>query len=83
MSPQFTRRSVQPLSPHSYMNKSMQDTLTMAARIAELQQVQRRNSPSTAAWMKASRALQPLFAEMARRQQVNGGEFDWQKWTVA
>ena len=37
-------------------------------RIYKLQDVQRTNPPSSAAWLMASDALQPLFAEMARRQ---------------
>lgn len=37
-------------------------------RIESLQEIQRRNSPKTKVWQDASRKLQPLFAEMARRE---------------
>jgi hypothetical protein len=44
------------------------NTSQILSRIQELQTVQKRNSPKTSAWQAASEQLQPLFAEMARRQ---------------
>lgn len=38
--------------------------------ITAQQNVQRRNPPTSVAWRTASERLQPLFAEMARRQSV-------------
>lgn len=38
--------------------------------IEALQGVQQRNHPDTIMWQSASHKLQPLFAEMARRQEV-------------
>lgn len=35
--------------------------------ISDLQGIQKRNPPTSAAWQEASKALQPLFAEMAER----------------
>lgn len=57
-------------------------TELIVAEIERLQAVQRRNPPSSAAWQEASDALAPLFAEMARRQRVNGGKTDWREWAA-
>lgn len=35
--------------------------------IAELQAIQKRHRPTSSEWQAASKALQPLFAEMAAR----------------
>ena len=43
-------------------------TETLLKHIAALQDVQKRNPCNSAAWQAASQRLQPLFAEMARRQ---------------
>ena len=40
--------------------------------VAWLQEVQRRNPPSSELWKKASAELEPLFEELARRQRVPG-----------
>lgn len=45
-------------------------TEELVRRIEELQNVQKRNSPKTQAWADASKALAPLFAEMAKRQKA-------------
>ncbi len=56
-------------------------TAELVARIEALQEIQKRNRPTSAAWRKAHRTLQPLFSEMARRQKANGGAKDWRTWT--
>lgn len=45
-------------------------TPAILAAIAALQEVQKRNPPSSKAWQDASAALAPLFAEMAKRQEI-------------
>lgn len=40
--------------------------------IAKYQGIQRVNPPSSSAWLMASENLQPLFSEMARRQEKKG-----------
>jgi hypothetical protein len=55
-------------------------TSNIVAKIRSLQDVQKRNAPSSLEWQLASNALQPLFREMAKRQRANGGEGDWRKW---
>ena len=57
-------------------------TAAIAARIAELQAIQKRHRPDSADSRAASELLAPLFAEMGNRQHANGGEPDWRKWTL-
>jgi hypothetical protein len=48
--------------------------------IADLQAVQKQHPMDSEVWKGCSRRLAPLFEEMARRQQANGGEPDCRKW---
>jgi hypothetical protein len=50
------------------MNTQDMTTEAILARIAELQEIQKRNSSKSKAWQDASDELQPLFAEMAKRE---------------
>lgn len=45
-------------------------TTDLLNAIAALQNAQKRSPPSSSAWLAASAALAPLFAEMARRQKT-------------
>ena len=49
---------------------SLQSEEFVRAQIKLLGDIQERNKPTSAAWKAASRALRPLFAEMARRQKA-------------
>ena len=48
--------------------------------IEKLQAVQKQHPVDSEIWKESSARLKPLFEEMARRQQANGGEPDWRKW---
>jgi hypothetical protein len=43
-------------------------TADLMRKIGEHQNIQERNSPKTKAWQDASKALAPMFTEMAKRQ---------------
>jgi alkyl hydroperoxide reductase subunit AhpC len=45
-------------------------TSELERHIRALQTIQKRNSPKTAKWQKASEFLAPMFAEMAKRQKA-------------
>lgn len=45
-------------------------TTEILAEIERLQEIQKRSSPKSEEWQSASSSLQPLFAEMARREPV-------------
>jgi hypothetical protein len=63
-----------------HMETKTMKTADLVAKIESLGTIQDSNPPSSAEWQLASENLQPLFAEMAQRQQANGGERDWHKW---
>lgn len=46
------------------------DTHDLLGEIAAWQDIQKRNRPTSDEWQFASRALAPLFEEMARRQKA-------------
>lgn len=50
------------------MQLKSRPTTQLLHSIDEQQAIQKRNPPTSVAWQSASRALKPLFAEMARRQ---------------
>jgi hypothetical protein len=56
------------------------ETNVLMARIAALQEVQKRNPMECDVWKAASVELAPLFAEMAKRQALNNGEPNWRNW---
>jgi len=53
-------------TPQYLLDTSTED---LTAQIAELQAIQKTHRPTTPAWQTASELLEPLFEEMARRQQ--------------
>lgn len=56
-------------------------TTELVTEIDRLQNIQKRNRSTSPEWQTANEQIEPLFAEMARRQEANGGELDWKKWT--
>lgn len=49
---------------------SQLSTTKLLTEINHWQNIQRNHPPTSAAWICASESLEPMFAEMARREQV-------------